>query len=174
MVATALAEQRPEAVAALGLIDMAPSLDAAPAEPVLVRLLLSRFPGRSLWRLRTAATIRKALSSAVTDPVAIPDAAIAAALGMTHHALAGTARGAADYLRQRSLPERLAALKLPVLVIFGAADARYPASSAAAYHAVPGARVAVLPGVGHTPMLEDPQATSALLREFAASATHPS
>ena len=47
-----------------------------------------------------------------------------------------------------------------MLVIFGTEDARYPSSSAAAYRVVPGARVELLPGVGHTPMMEDPQTTA--------------
>jgi pimeloyl-ACP methyl ester carboxylesterase len=34
---------------------------------------------------------------------------------------------------------------------------------------VPGARVVVLPDIGHTPMYEDPQATCDLLLEFAAA-----
>ena len=173
MVATALAEQRPDEVASLALIDMGPSLDAAIPDGLLVRLLLARFPGRLLWRLRSEATIRNALSSAFTLPVDVPGAIIDAALGMTHRALAGTARGSDDYLRQQSLPDRLAAIGVPVLVIFGAEDARYPSSSAAAYREVPGARVELLPGVGHTPMLEDPQTTSKLLLEFAAAAAHP-
>ena len=33
--------------------------------------------------------------------------------------------------------------------------------------------VELLPGVGHTPMMEDPQATGTLLLEFAAAAAHP-
>ena len=173
MVATALAEQRPDKVAALALIDMGPSLDAAIPEGLLVRLLLARCPGRLLWRLRTETIIRKALSSAFTRPVDIPGAIIEAALGMTHRALAGTARGSLDYMRQQNLPDRLAALGVPVLVIFGTEDARYPSSSAAAYRAVPGARVELLPGVGHTPMMENPQATGTLLLEFAAVAGHP-
>ena len=170
MVATALAEQRPDKVAALVLIDMGPSLDAAIPEGLLVRLLLARFPGRLLWRLRSEATIRTAMRSAFARPTDVPGAIIEATLGMTHQALAGTARGSEDYLRQQSLPARLTALGVPVLVIFGTEDARYPSSSAAAYRVVPGARVELLPGVGHTPMMEDPQTTGTLLLEFATAA----
>jgi pimeloyl-ACP methyl ester carboxylesterase len=61
-----------------------------------------------------------------------------------------------------------------VQVIFGIEDARYPASSAAAYCVVPGARLDLLPGVGHSPMLEDSQTTGTLLLEFAAAAANPS
>jgi len=171
MVATALAEQRPDKVRAVTLIDMGPSLDAVPPEGLLVRLLLARFPGRLLWRLRNEATIRKAMSTAFARPVDIPDAVIQAALGMTHPALAGTAHGALQYMGERSLPDRLTALGIRVLVIFGAEDARYPSSSAEDYRAVPGATVQLLPGVGHTPMLEDPEATGALLLDFVAAAS---
>jgi pimeloyl-ACP methyl ester carboxylesterase len=152
---------------------MGPSLDAAAAEGLLVRLLLARFPGRLLWRLRSESTIRKAMSSAFTRPVDIPGTLIEAALGMSHRALAGTARGSDDYLRHQGLPARLAALGVPVLVIFGAEDARYPSSSAAGYRVVPGARIELLPGVGHTPMMEDPQSTSTLLLDFTAATAHP-
>lgn len=166
-VATALAEQRPGTVTALALISIGPSLDAVADQGVLGRLLLAPLPGRLLWALRTETVVRKALGSAFTRPVDIPDAIVTATLGMTHRALAGTSRGSDDYLRQQSLPVRLAALGLPVLVIFGTDDQRWRSSSSAAYHAVPGARVEMLPGVGHTPMMEDPQTTGKLLLDFA-------
>jgi alpha-beta hydrolase superfamily lysophospholipase len=65
------------------------------------------------------------------------------------------------------------ATALPVLVIFGTDDRRWRASSAAAYSAVPGARVEMLPGVGHTPMMEDPHTTGTLLLDFVAAAALP-
>ena len=173
-VATALAEQRPDAVAALALIDTGPSADASYIDQDLLgRLLLVQLPGRLLWGLRTDATIRKAMRTAFTRPVDIPDAFIASARGMTYRAVAGTMRGSLNYLRQRSLPDRLAGLGVPVLVIFGAEDQRWRSSSADAYRVVPGARVELLPGVGHTPMLEDPRTTGQLLLDFAAPAAHP-
>ncbi|GLY77100.1 alpha/beta fold hydrolase [Actinoallomurus iriomotensis] len=172
-VAAALAEQRPDAVAALALIDMGPGLDAKVPERLLVRLLLTRFPGRLLWRLRTEATIRKAARTGFTRPVNLPDAWIEHVRGMTHRDFVGAMRAPLAYLGQRSLPDRLTGLGLPVLVVFGAEDQRWRSSSAADYRVVPGARVELLPGVGHTPMMEDPRTTGRLLLEFAAAAERP-
>lgn len=91
-VATALAEQRPDAVTALALIDMGPTPDAKIPERLLVRLLLSRFPGPLLWHLKTEGTIRKAARTGFTRPVEVPDAMIQDVLGMTYRAFAGTLR----------------------------------------------------------------------------------
>ncbi len=81
-------------------------------------------------------------------------------------------RRSARFRRSRWVPSR-SALGLPVLVIFGTDDRRWHSSSAAAYRAVHGARVELLPGVGHTPMMEDPQTTGKLLLDFAAAVAHP-
>ncbi len=170
-VATALAEQRPGAVAALALIDFGPSLDAKIPESPLTRLVLSGFPGPLLWRLKTEASIRKSARAGFARPVDIPDAMIEDALRMTHRAFAGAMRAPVKYLEQRSLPDRLATLGIPLLVIFGAEDQRWRSSSADAYRAVPGARVELLTGVGHTPILEDPRTTSKLLADFALAAS---
>jgi pimeloyl-ACP methyl ester carboxylesterase len=173
-VATALAEQRPGAVAGLALIDFGPSLAAKVPERPLFRLVLTQFPGRLLWRLRTEASVRKAVRTGFTRPVDIPDAFVDHALGMTHRDFVGAMRGPLSYLGQRSLPERLTGLGIPLLVIFGVDDQRWRSSLASAYQAVPGARVELLPGVGHSPMLEEPRATAQLLLDFAPAGGDPS
>ena len=171
-VATSLAEQRPGAVAALALIDMGPDPDAKIPENRIFSLILARLIGPVLWRLKTEATIRKAARTGFARPVDIPDAFIKHVLGMTHRSFAGAMRAPLDYLGRRSLPDRLTGLGLPVLVIFGSDDQRWRSSSAAAYTVVPGARVELLAGVGHTPMMEDPHTTGKLLLDFAAAAGH--
>ena len=103
-VATALAEQRPGLVSALVLIDIGPDLDAYMSQGLLGRLLLASLPGRLLWRLRTEATIRKALAGAFTRPVDIPHTIIEATMRMTHQALATTSRASDDYLKQGTFP----------------------------------------------------------------------
>jgi pimeloyl-ACP methyl ester carboxylesterase len=173
-VATALAEQRPGTVAGLALIDFGPSLEAKIPERPLFRLVLTQFPGRLLWHLRTEASVRKAVRTGFTRPVDIPDAFVEHALRMTHRDFVGAMRGPLNYLAQRSLPDRLTGLGIPVLVIFGIDDQRWRSSLASAYQAVPGARVELLPGVGHSPMLEDPQTTGKLLLDFASAVGHPS
>ena len=173
-VATALAEQRPAAVAGLALIDFGPSLEAKVPERPLFRLVLTQFPGRLLWRLRTEASVRKAVRAGFARPVDIPGAFVEHALRMTHRDFVGAMRGPLNYLGQRSLPDRLTGLGIPLLVIFGTDDQRWRSSLASAYQAVPGARVELLPGVGHSPMLEDPQTTGKLLLDFASAIGHPS
>ena len=172
-VATALAEQRPGAVTGLALIDFGPSLAAKVPERPLFRLALTRFPGRLLWRLRSEASVRKAVRGGFTRPVDIPAVFVEHALGMTHRDFVGAMRGPLSYLGQRSLPDRLTGLGIPLLVIFGADDRRWRSSLASGYQAVPGARVELLPGVGHSPMLEDPQTTGKLLLDFASAVGRP-
>jgi pimeloyl-ACP methyl ester carboxylesterase len=169
MVATALAKKRPGQVAALSLINTGPSPGAKIPDPPLARLLNAPLIGRLLWRLKTEATIRNAALSAFTRPVDVPEAFVTHMQGMTYLSFTATMRGYREYLSQRNIPDRLAALDVPVLVIFGADDQRWHSSSAADYRKVPGARIEMLPGIGHTPMVEDPVATAELLLDFAAA-----
>jgi pimeloyl-ACP methyl ester carboxylesterase len=169
MVATALAEQRPGQVAALALINTGPSPDAKVPDPPVTRLLTAPLAGRLLWQLKTEGTIRKAARTGFTRPVDIPGAVVAHVQAMTYRSFTATMRGYWDYLSQRSIPDRIAGLGLPVLVIFGTDDLRWRSASAAAYRHVPGARVEMLPGVGHTPIVEDPRLTATLLLDFAAA-----
>lgn len=57
--------------------------------------------------------------------------------------------------------------RIPVLVVSGAADALIPASAAEALaEAIPGAELEIIPGAGHLPPLEQPEATTAALQRF--------
>ncbi|PRX53335.1 hypothetical protein B0I32_12891 [Nonomuraea fuscirosea] len=87
---------------------------------------------------------------------------------MTHHSLTATMRATGEYLAARALPERLAELGKPLLVLFGADDRRWRSASADRYRVVPGATVELLPGLGHSPILEDPPRTAAPLLAFTA------
>jgi pimeloyl-ACP methyl ester carboxylesterase len=168
-VATALAEQRPDLVGSLALISTGPSLDALLPQPVILRALLAPPLGPLLWSRRSDAMTRRAIRATCARPVDIPDDVVAELRGTTYRAMRSVSRGNRAYIAERSVPERLADLEVPVLVIFGAADPRWEPSSAHQYDAVPNARVELLPGVGHLPMFEAPETTSNLLLEFAAT-----
>ena len=120
-VATSLAEQRHDLVAGIALIDTGPRIDAfldaflddsAGGRPVTTPVV-----GELLWRLRTDSTIRGALSSAFTRELRVPDQIIAAIGGMTYYSLTATDQASGAFLEARPIPDRLAGLGLPTLVI---------------------------------------------------------
>ncbi|MER7442835.1 alpha/beta fold hydrolase [Micromonospora avicenniae] len=168
-VATALTEQRRDLVTALALIGSGPRLDAYISDGLVGRLLFVPILGQLLWRFRTDEVVRQGLSTAFGNHgYEIPQQLVDDVRAMTYHALTTTSRAADDYLTQGPLPDRLAPLGKPLLVIFGTEDQRWRPSSADDYRTVAGARVESLPGVGHSPMLEDPPRTAALLLAFTA------
>jgi pimeloyl-ACP methyl ester carboxylesterase len=168
-VATALAEQRGDLVTALALIDTGPRMDGFISDGPVGKLVFAPVLGQLLWRLRTDGILRRGLSTAFAPGFKIPQQLVDDTRGMTYHALTAASHASDDYLQQRPLPDRLAGLGKPLLVIFGEQDQRWRSSSAALYRAVPGASVELLPGVGHSPMIEDPSRTAALLLNFTGS-----
>lgn len=78
----------------------------------------------------------------------------------------------ADFARHFASPrirERLRNLDAPVLVVHGDADPRPLAAVEALASELPRAELVVLPGVGHFPYLEAPEALRWVLRRFLAS-----
>ncbi|MGW5363273.1 alpha/beta fold hydrolase [Actinopolymorpha pittospori] len=158
--ATALAEQRPDLVSALVLINAGPSLDAF-LEPQAGAVEPSQWPPSD-------EQLRQFASTGFTADYQIPQELVDELRALDYHAFTTAMQGTRAYLEQRALPDRLEGLGLPLLVIFGADDRRWRSSSAADYLAVPGAKVEMLPGLGHTPILEDPSRTAAPLLAFTA------
>ena len=159
--ATALAERRPDLVAALVLINTGPHLGAFLDPP--------RAIDPSQWPNVSDEQLRQFTSAAFSRPgYQIPAGLLNEVRAMTYHSLTTTMQASRDYVREQALPDRLAPLGKPLLVIFGEEDRRWRSSSAADYRAVPGAIVTMLPGLGHTPILEDPVRTASCLLAFTA------
>jgi pimeloyl-ACP methyl ester carboxylesterase len=168
-VATSLAEQRADLVTAIALIDTGPRMDDFISDGPAGKLLLAPVLGQLVWRLRTDGIIRRGLSTAFAPGFTAPQQVVDDTRGMTYHGLIATSQASDDYLNQRQLPDRLAGLGKPLLVIFGEQDQRWHSSSASLYRDVAGARIELLAGVGHSPMIEDPSGTAALLLDFTRS-----
>jgi pimeloyl-ACP methyl ester carboxylesterase len=165
-VATALAERRPDLVGSLVLISSGPRPDALLRQPFLIRFLLAPPLGPLVWLRRSDAMIRGGFSATAAGPVDVPDDLVAGVQAITYRAMRTVLRRNTAYIAERSLPDRLAALEVPVLVIFGTADRRWEPSSAHQYEAVPTAQVELLREVGHLPILEAPKPTAELLLDF--------
>jgi pimeloyl-ACP methyl ester carboxylesterase len=162
--ATALAERRPGLVAALVLINTGPHLDAYIAPPTTI--------DPSQWPNVSDEQLRQFASPAFSRPgYEIPLELLNEVRAMTFHSLTTTTQASRDYVKEQTLPDRLAPLGKPLLVIFGEEDRRWRSSSAADYRAVPGAIVEMLPGIGHTPILEDPARTASSILVFTATQT---
>ncbi|MFJ3876821.1 alpha/beta fold hydrolase [Streptomyces sp. NPDC090077] len=167
-VATALAEQRPDLVGSLAMISTGPRLDALLPQPAVLRALLAPPLGPLLWWRRSDAVIRRSIGATLAGPVTLPPGLVADVRRTRYRAFRAALRENTAYLAERPVPERLAALGVPVLVLFGAADPRWDPASAGQYGIVPGVRIEMLSGVGHIPMLEAPEQVGRLLLDFAA------
>jgi len=161
--ATALAEQQPDMVTALALINTGPCMDALIAAP-------EGAIDPAQWPHLTDAQLRQAASTGFSRPgYQPPQQLLDDVRCMTYHTFTTTMQASGAYIQQQPLPERLAPLGTPLLVIYGEDDRRWRSSSAADYHAVLGAHVEMLPGLGHSPNLEDPPRTAAPLLAFTAT-----
>ncbi|RDI68849.1 alpha/beta fold hydrolase [Nocardia pseudobrasiliensis] len=161
VVATALAERRPDLVTAIVLVNTGPNLGAVIASDSAAITPEQWPPGDEQLRMFASSAFSR-------TGYRIPDELLDDVRAMTYHSLVTTMRATRAYLEQRALPERLAGLAKPLLVIFGEDDRRWRSASAADYGVVAGARIELLSGLGHSPLLEDPPRTAAPLLAFTA------
>lgn len=158
--ATALAEQRPGLVTAIALVNSGPGMAAFIGQDAAID------PAR--WSDLTDDQLRQAVRTGFGPGFPIPDDYLAQVRAMTFHTFAAASRANVAYVTEKTLPDRLAAVGTPLLVLFGEEDQRWRSSSAADYGVVAGARIELLAGLGHSPNLEDPLRTAEPLLAFAA------
>ncbi len=167
-VATALAGDSPALVAGVVLIDSSPT--RASGGPGFTANA-ARVPviGPLLWRLAPDTVLRRGLSRAFAPGAGVPDPFVADLRAMTYPAYRDSASAGDRYTDSGSLPTRLQAAGVPLLVIFGAEDRMYPArESLSAYAGVPGVKTALVADAGHSPQVEQPARTAAEILGFAA------
>jgi pimeloyl-ACP methyl ester carboxylesterase len=84
------------------------------------------------------------------------------------HARVAAARLAWQFPYDRKLRARLARARLPALVVWGERDRLVPVAHAHAYaDGLPDARMVVIPGAGHYPYMETPEAFIDAVEGFA-------
>jgi pimeloyl-ACP methyl ester carboxylesterase len=179
-VATALAERSPALASRVVIIDQAPN-DDFESSPFVEDL--SRVPviGQAMKRITDVAPssmVRDQYDRAfapgynVASGFEDPDQVVEDLNEMTYTSYIEAAEAEGDYTDARPLDERLSASQLPVMVIFGAEDQTYDADEAIAVYeeGVPGARIELIEGAGHSPNVETPEEIAPLILEFADAA----
>lgn len=179
-VAAAVAEQSPEIASRVVNIDQAAD-DSYEDLSLAAELGYAPVIGQAVKRLTDVAP-----SSAVRDQYGIafaPDFNIASGFedpdqvvedldAMTYTAYKDAAEAEGDFTDARPLDDRLSALQVPILVIFGTEDRIYDAEAAIErYEDIPGVEIELIEGAGHSPNVETPERVAALIAAFAARLT---
>jgi len=167
-VAVALAEQSPQLVDRLVLIDSRSSREDEGDLGLLANLAFAPVIGEALWRIKPDFAVRQGLEVAFAPGYEVPDAFVEDVKRMTFSAYDTSAND--DYTEETSLAERVAATGKPLFVIMGSEEQIIddPRAALASYReAVPDARSELIEGAGHSPNVEMPALTATLVLSFA-------
>jgi pimeloyl-ACP methyl ester carboxylesterase len=163
-VSVALAERHPDAVRGLVIMDSASQTKYVEL-PATAKIARAPVIGPALKQIVPDSVIREEQSKAFAEGFDVPDEFVEDVRAMTFTAFVESYEGGHDYTAARRLDDRIAATNLPVTVIFGAEDRVVNTDSVADYRDIPDAKIVVMPGVGHTPQMERPARSAALIRE---------
>jgi pimeloyl-ACP methyl ester carboxylesterase len=176
-VAVALAERASQLVDRLVNIGEGPDPGHCD-EPFLQGLAYWPVLGEALWRITPDFAVRNGYENGFAPDYDLDagfiedDQVIADRDAMTITSFKDAADANDDYQEDVPLNERLQQIAVPVLSVFGAEDQVCdPRSSQAAYRTVPGARLETVKRAGHSPNVEKPAETAALIEGFAAGAS---
>ena len=174
-VATSLAEQASELVDRVVLIG-SPSDRGQSDLPFTAKLATTPVIGQAMWRVRLDSLVKSASSEAFAPGLSAeeafpdnPDQVVDDLDDMTYTSFKDSRGEANDFVDDGSPASRLSAIGVPVLAIVGAEDQILDVEEViAGFQTVPGARIEEMDGVGHSPNVENPEATAELILPFAA------
>jgi pimeloyl-ACP methyl ester carboxylesterase len=166
-VATALREQRPRLVSSVVLLDSASGKNDS-SLPFTAQLGFVPVLGQAIRRVVPDAMVRNGLESAFAGGFDVPDRFVEDFKDMTYTSYDDSRAAADDFRQAQPLAARLARERVPLLVIWGSRDDIADPDSAQDFRQVPGARIIVLDGSGHSPHVEKPAQTARLIRSFLA------
>lgn len=165
-VVTSVAEQSPELVSGLVILDTGPdnSMGGVSGSAKAARTPML---GQALWRLSPDFMMRRNLAQGFAPDFEVPDEFVEDVRAMTYSAFVESGRASEDYTERQSLPDRLARVGKPLLVIFGEEDQMFEArESLSAYAAIPGVKTQLITGSGHSPQVEAPAETAESILAF--------
>jgi pimeloyl-ACP methyl ester carboxylesterase len=165
-VATALAEIKSERIERMILIDSPPTVGTT--FTITTEAYLEPLLGELLSHFQSDRAIRRGLAQAFAPGFPVPEKFVADFKRLTYTSFRMAHHESIAYRKSKPPYKRIAALKPrpPLLVVFGARDAIVPPEQAKLFEQVPGAKVTMIEGAGHSPMVESPAKTQQLIREF--------
>jgi pimeloyl-ACP methyl ester carboxylesterase len=166
-VSVALAERSPQLVDRVVIVDTTTGGEADLG--LLAKLTFTPVLGEALWRVKTDSAARKGLEVAFAPGFDVPDAFVEDLERMTFNSYDSS--DSADYSRERHLGTRMRATGKPLLVMMGTEEQIIddPQEMLARYaREAPGAVTELIAGAGHSPNVEMPARTAALVLTFAA------
>jgi pimeloyl-ACP methyl ester carboxylesterase len=169
-VAVALAQQSPQLVDRVVIVDTPPTHEEGDLG-LVARLGFTPVIGEMFWRLKPDFAVRKGLEVAFAPGFDVPDTFVEDVDRMTYTSYRDSPTASEDYGDEEPLDGRMKETGKPLLVIMGAEEQIIdePARRLAEYRTtVPGSRTELIPGVGHSPNVEAPGRTAALILAFAA------
>jgi pimeloyl-ACP methyl ester carboxylesterase len=174
-VAVALAEQDPQLVDRVAIVDMPPDNSYGDLG-FIAGLAFRPVLGEALWTIKPDFSIRQGLEVAFAPGYQVPDAFVDDVKRMTYTGYDESPSGTDDFLGEEPLDQRMAETGLPLLVLMGAEEQIVddPQRALDQYKSsVPSAQTELVPGAGHSPNVERPEQTAALILAFAKPAARP-
>jgi pimeloyl-ACP methyl ester carboxylesterase len=167
LVGILVAEMRPELVRSLVLIDT-PLEHHYQRLNFIGRLAFAPVVGPALRALASDRTLRRGLEVVFAEGFHVPDHLVHDARRMTWRAFKQSDDGQDRLLRGVPSPrDRVAALPVPVRVLWGHDDRLWPLAASGTYAGLDNVEVIEIPDTGHTPMFESPELVASLILEFA-------
>jgi pimeloyl-ACP methyl ester carboxylesterase len=166
-VSVALAERSPELVNRVVIIDTTAGGEADLG--LLAKLTFTPVLGEALWRVKTDFAARKGLEVAFAPGFEVSDSFVEDLNRMTFTSY--DSADSSDYSQTDSLGRRMKRTGKPLLVMMGAEEQIIddPQAMLARYaREAPGTITKLIPEVGHSPNVEKPARTAALVLAFAA------
>jgi pimeloyl-ACP methyl ester carboxylesterase len=170
-VATALAEINPQRIERMILID-SPAIGERGSFTIMTGVYFQRPLGEVLSYLESDDAIRRGLAQGFAPGFSVPEKFVDDVKQLTYSAFRQAHDESVTYRKTKPPYERIAALKPlpPLLAIFGTRDAIISPDDAKFFERVPGAKVTMIEGAGHSPMVESPTKVLELIRSFLRSA----
>lgn len=161
-IAAWLAATHPGRVASLTLLDPAGLPSPEPSE--MGRMLEA---GHNPFLIDSPADFRQLYGMTMASPPWVPRIVLAALAERYHERREELAEIFTDFHASEPMTARLKAILAPTLLVWGRKDRLLHVSAAQLWaNGIPGARLEILDGIGHMPMVERPREMAELYRAF--------